>query len=71
MSQSIRILGCTGGACGDLRSTALPVGDSVLVDCGSAVGDLTFVGQHSAAATFISSRAARYIHYEQSIPQRG
>lgn len=39
--MNIRILGCSGGACGDLRSTALQVDDSVLVDCGTGVGDLT------------------------------
>lgn len=37
----IRILGCSGGACGDLRTTALQVDDDILVDCGTGVGDLT------------------------------
>jgi ribonuclease BN (tRNA processing enzyme) len=37
----IRVLGCTGGACVDLRTTALQVNDDILVDCGSGVGDLS------------------------------
>ncbi len=37
----IRILGCSGGACANLRTTALLVDDSILVDCGTGVGDLT------------------------------
>ena len=39
--MKIRILGCSGGACADLRTTALQVDDDVLVDCGTGVGDLT------------------------------
>lgn len=38
--MKIRILGCSGGACGELRSTALLVDHDILVDCGSGVGDL-------------------------------
>ncbi len=38
---SVRILGCSGGAAGDLRSTALLVDQDTLIDCGSGVGDLT------------------------------
>ncbi len=38
---SVRILGCSGGAFGDLRSTALLVDQDTLIDCGSGVGDLT------------------------------
>jgi ribonuclease BN (tRNA processing enzyme) len=37
----IRVLGCSGGACADLRTTALQVNDDILVDCGTGVGDLT------------------------------
>lgn len=39
--MNVRILGCSGGACGDLRTTALQVDDNILVDCGTGVGDLT------------------------------
>jgi len=39
--MQIRILGCSGGACAGLRTTALLVDDGVLIDCGTGVGDLT------------------------------
>jgi ribonuclease BN (tRNA processing enzyme) len=37
----VRILGCSGGACNELRTTAIQVDGDVLVDCGTGVGDLT------------------------------
>jgi ribonuclease BN (tRNA processing enzyme) len=37
----IRILGCSGGACGELRTTALLLGNTTLIDCGTGVGDLS------------------------------
>jgi len=37
----IRILGCSGGACDDLRTTALLLDQATLIDCGTGVGDLT------------------------------
>jgi ribonuclease BN (tRNA processing enzyme) len=37
----VRILGCSGGACGGLRTTAIQVDYDILVDCGTGVGDLT------------------------------
>jgi ribonuclease BN (tRNA processing enzyme) len=39
--MKIRILGCSGGACADLRTTALQVNDAILIDCGTGVGDLS------------------------------
>ena len=39
--MQVRLLGCSGGACAGLRTTALQAGDDVLVDCGTGVGDLT------------------------------
>lgn len=39
--MQICILGCSGGACGELRTTALQVDEDILVDCGTGVGDLT------------------------------
>lgn len=39
--MKIRILGCSGGACGELRTTALQVDNDTLIDCGTGVGDLT------------------------------
>jgi ribonuclease BN (tRNA processing enzyme) len=37
----IRVLGCSGGIGGGLRTTSLLVDDDVLVDAGTGVGDLT------------------------------
>jgi len=37
----IRILGCSGGACSELRTTAIQIDGDILVDCGTGVGDLT------------------------------
>ena len=38
---TVRILGCSGGACDNLRTTALQVDDDIVIDCGTGVGDLT------------------------------
>ncbi|MDN5836697.1 MAG: 3',5'-cyclic-nucleotide phosphodiesterase [Nitrosospira sp.] len=37
----VTILGCTGGAAADLRSTCLMLDDDILVDVGTGAGDLT------------------------------
>jgi ribonuclease BN (tRNA processing enzyme) len=37
----IRVLGCSGGIGGSLRTTALLVDDDILVDAGTGVGDLS------------------------------
>lgn len=37
----IQILGCSGGIGGDLRTTSLLVGQHVLIDAGTGVGDLS------------------------------
>lgn len=37
----IRILGCSGGIGGDLRTTSLLVGKNTLIDAGTGVGDLS------------------------------
>ncbi len=39
--MKIRVLGCSGGIGGGLRTTALLVDDDVLVDAGTGVGDLS------------------------------
>lgn len=39
--MQVRILGCSGGACSDLYTTAIQVDGDILVDCGTGVGDLT------------------------------
>ncbi|HSC81016.1 MAG TPA: 3',5'-cyclic-nucleotide phosphodiesterase [Chitinolyticbacter sp.] len=40
--MQLRILGCSGGIGGDNRTTAMLLGDSVLLDAGTGVGDLGF-----------------------------
>jgi len=37
----IKVLGCSGGIGGDLRTTAMLVDDDVLIDAGTGVGDLS------------------------------
>lgn len=39
--MKIRVLGCSGGIGGDLRTTSLLVDDDVLIDGGTGVGDLS------------------------------
>ncbi len=39
--MQIRILGCSGGIGGNLRTTSMLLDDDVLVDAGTGVGDLT------------------------------
>ncbi len=40
----IKVLGCSGGIGGDLRTTAMLVDDDILIDAGTGVGDLS-IGQ--------------------------
>jgi cAMP phosphodiesterase len=39
--MKIRVLGCSGGIGGDLRTTSLLVDEDVLIDAGTGVGDLS------------------------------
>jgi ribonuclease BN (tRNA processing enzyme) len=39
--MKIRVLGCSGGIGGDLRTTSLLVDDDILIDAGTGVGDLS------------------------------
>jgi ribonuclease BN (tRNA processing enzyme) len=39
--MKIRVLGCSGGVGGDLRTTSLLIDDDILIDAGSGVGELT------------------------------
>lgn len=50
----VRILGCSGGACGDLRTTAIQVDDDILVDCGTGVGDLTLAEMAGIRHVFLT-----------------
>ena len=37
----IRVLGCSGGVGGELRTTSLLIDDDILIDAGSGVGELS------------------------------
>ncbi len=50
----IRILGCSGGACAGLRSTALLVDDDLLIDCGTGVGDLALSEMAAVRHVFLT-----------------
>jgi hypothetical protein len=39
--MKLRILGCSGGIGGDLRTTSMLLGHDVLIDAGTGVGDLS------------------------------
>ena len=39
--MKLRVLGCSGGVAEGLRTTSLLINDSILIDAGSGVGDLT------------------------------
>ena len=39
--MKLRILGCSGGISGDLRTTSMLLGHAVLIDAGTGVGDLS------------------------------
>lgn len=39
--MQIKILGCSGGIGGDLRTTSMLIDDNILIDAGSGVGDLS------------------------------
>ena len=41
VEMKVRVLGCSGGIGGSLRTTALLVDDDVLIDAGTGVGDLS------------------------------
>ena len=41
MTMQVRILGCSGGIGGNLRTTSMLVDDDVLIDAGTGVADLT------------------------------
>lgn len=52
--MKIRILGCSGGACGELRTTALLVDERLLVDCGTGVGDLTLAEMTQVTEVYLT-----------------
>lgn len=52
--MQIRILGCSGGIGGVLRTTSLLVDDDILIDAGTGVGDLTLAEMARIRHIFIT-----------------
>ena len=61
----IRVLGCSGGIGGGLRTTALLVDDDVLIDAGTGVGDLTLEGLAKIDHIFVTHS---HLDHVTSIP---
>ncbi|QJR14568.1 MBL fold metallo-hydrolase [Usitatibacter palustris] len=61
----IRVLGCSGGIGGSLRTTALLVDDDVLIDAGTGVGDLPLEGLAKIDHIFVSHS---HLDHVTSIP---
>ena len=64
-TMKIRVLGCSGGIGGSLRTTALLVDDDVLVDAGTGVGDLSLEALARIDHIFVSHS---HLDHVTSIP---
>ena len=64
-AMKIRVLGCSGGIGGALRTTALLVDDDVLVDAGTGVGDLSLESLARIDHIFVSHS---HLDHVTSIP---
>ena len=63
--MKIRVLGCSGGIGGGLRTTALLVDDDVLIDAGTGVGDLSLESLARIDHIFVSHS---HLDHVTSIP---
>ena len=63
--MKIRVLGCSGGIGGGLRTTALLVDDDVLIDAGTGVGDLPLESLARIDHVFVSHS---HLDHVASIP---
>ncbi len=63
--MKVRVLGCSGGIGGSLRTTALLVDDDVLVDAGTGVGDLSLEALARIDHIFVSHS---HLDHVASIP---
>ncbi len=52
--MQIRILGCSGGIGAALRTTSILVGQEVLIDCGTGIGDLSISQMKNIKHVFIT-----------------
>ena len=64
-TMKIRVLGCSGGIGGGLRTTALLVDDDVLIDAGTGVGDLSLEALAKIDHIFVSHS---HLDHVTSIP---
>lgn len=60
--MDIRVLGCSGGVSLGNRTTSFQVGDDILIDAGSGVGDLTIEEMHKIRHIFITHTHLDHIH---------
>jgi ribonuclease BN (tRNA processing enzyme) len=60
--MQIRVLGCSGGIGRGLRTTSFLIGDSILVDAGSGLGDLTREEMRKIRHIFVSHSHLDHIH---------
>jgi ribonuclease BN (tRNA processing enzyme) len=65
VEMHIRVLGCSGGIGGSLRTTSLLVDDDVLVDAGTGVGDLSLEALAKIDHNFVSHS---HLDHVTSIP---
>jgi len=52
--MKLRVLGCSGGVGGELRTTSLLVDDDILIDAGSGVGELSLEEMHHIRHVFLT-----------------
>src|SRR5947209_8956957 len=64
-TMKIRVLGCSGGIGGSLRTTSLLVDDDILIDAGTGVGDLTLESLAKIDHIFVSHS---HLDHVTSIP---
>ena len=64
-ATKVRVLGCSGGIGGALRTTALLVDDDILIDAGTGVGDLSLEGLAKIDHIFVTHS---HLDHVTSIP---
>jgi ribonuclease BN (tRNA processing enzyme) len=52
--MKVRVLGCSGGVGGELRTTSLLIDDDILIDAGSGVGELVLEEMHRIRHVFLT-----------------
>src|SRR5687767_15813201 len=65
VEMRIRVLGCSGGIGGGLRTTALLVDDDILIDAGTGVGDLSLASLAKIDHIFVTHS---HLDHVASIP---